>query len=300
MSFSSGLTSLRESPLPSLLPQILSPSEVDGRRLAEVRAEIQRFYKMRDDLREETKKLTLQIAKQKDTAKSDTEVKRLKIQKGILITQIKELVTLLEKLTGKKIDLVSSLDAYGEERTSDLVDISRRIAGELGEVSGEMARKSEKLGTQEALLTEMAEYYARLAELSESSASSNAQKGLELNKRSTDATQKEESLTIREKKAQKLTQEADRKHQEADDRLSGIDKISGWFESQADGERAGLERIKRQNNRDKKEIRAERKGILEQRDMLKRREKRIADKEATLVRSYAEVQAKAKKLGIVI
>ena len=258
MSFSSGLTSLREEPL-------RSPSEADDRRLVEGR-----------------------------------DTKRLKDQKKILLSQIKELLGVMENLTGKKSDLISSLDAYGEERTGDLVDISRRIAGELGEISGEMARRSEKLGTQEALLNEMAEYYAQLAELSESSASSNAQKGLELNKRSTYATQKEQSLALQEKKAQKMNEEASRKHREADERLIRADTVSRWFEGEADKERSVLETLKRETDRDKKEMRAQEEGIVDQREALTRRERRIADKEATLVRSYAEVQAKAKKLGVVI
>ena len=292
----SGLTSLRES---SLLVQP-NPSDKDPQRLTEVRREIEDLYKLRDDLREEIKKLNLQIAKDKDTAKSGTEVKRLKVQKGILLTQIKELLGVMEKLTGKKSDLVSSLEAYGEERTGDLVDISRRIAGELGEVHQGLVRRSGQLTHEEALLDDMAEYYARLAEMCESSASSNTQKGLELDKRSTDATQKEQSLTLREKKAQNIIKEANRKQEEADSRFTKADEISRWFENEADKERSGLETIKRKNDRDKKEIRAEIKGILAQREMLRRREKKIADKEATLIRSYAEVQAKAKKLGLVI
>ena len=287
----SGLTSLRESS-PSLLVQP-NPSDKDPQRLTEVRREIEDFYKVRDDLREEIGKLNLQIAKDKDTAKSGTEVKRLKVQKGILLSQIKELLGVMEKLTGTKSDLVSSLDAYGEERTGDLIDISHRIAGELGEVHQGLVRRSGQLTHEEGLLDDMAEYYARLAEMCESSASSNAQKGLELDKRSTDATQKEENLTLREKRAQDMTKEANRKQEEADERLSGADKISRWFENEADREKEIFQRQKQEVTFKEKRLAAEKRELVVERKRLSELHRLIKDKDEALNR-------KAKELKMVI
>ena len=79
---STGLTSLREPPLRSTQSSfdLISPKEKEQIQLQEIRAEISNLIKMRDNLRYEIKNLGLDIDKAKERSKSDTEVKRLKIQ----------------------------------------------------------------------------------------------------------------------------------------------------------------------------------------------------------------------------
>lgn len=295
MSFSSGLTSLREAPIAPipLYPSVNQWSD-------DIRREVEEFYKVRDGLRTEIAQLQMQIAKDRDTAKSGTELKRLKIQKGIILSQIKELLAVTETLTGKKTTLLADLDAYGQERTGDLVDLSRRISHELGDVSEGLTRKSSRLSEEEALLTEMAAYYGELARIVEVSASYNATQRLELDKRLKDAAKRADALVLGEKETKRLLGEASRKHREADARIEEIDSISLWFEKTADRERTTLELLKTSTDRDKKDMAAQQESFIKQREDLARRERRIADKEATLVRSAAEIDAKAKRLGLVI
>lgn len=290
MSFSSGLTSLRESPLPSLLPTPLSPSETDGRRLAEVRAEIQRFYKLRDELREEVKRLQQQIAKSKDIAKSDTEVKRLKIQKSILIAQVRELFLLLERLTGKKSDLLSSLDTYGKERTGDLVVLSKQISVELGYVNEDLSRKSDKLNAEETLLGEIAGYYMKWAEICEATASCNARERLTLDKRYQDTTRREKDIAMSIKKAQNMIKRAERLQHEADGRLESMDIVSRWFEDEADKEKNVLERRMEEVSFREKRVSAEKRELAVERKRLFELLRLIKDKDDALNRKARELK----------
>ena len=84
------------------------------------------------------------------------------------------------------------------------------------------------------------------------------------------------------------------------DKLRIIEDLKKWYTKIADKERSRLEKLKKEVDEQTKDVIAERKGFIIQKEALEKRESRVRDKERTLKKVFEEVKAKAKKVNIMI
>ena len=294
------LTSLREVPS-SLIPQSPQTShEKEEVQLGEIRSETTTLTRTRDSLKEEVDKLNRSVAFTKDSLKSDTEVKRLRVEKATLLKQIKSIAGAVYKARGYQDSLARGLSEFGEDHIAFLNSLSRVFKMDIEASSAKLTKRSEEITRQEEFLTGLSEYLGEYARICEATGSQNALQRTQIEKMGNSLSKREENIKEEEKRAEELIAKADAAYDLADSKLKEIDKISGWFEKEADKERTSLEQLKIRLDIQSKEIAANVRGIISQKEALRKIERKLTDKEKTLGRVYEEIRAKAKKVGIVL
>ncbi len=113
-------------------------------------------------------------------------------------------------------------------------------------------------------------------------------------------TKAEETLDKTIGEAGKRLGLAEKRLLEADERYEKADGIAGFFEDVADKEKKKLKNLLRKVTRINEEIRANRVELKKDMERLNIKEIQVKDKQEALDRAYREIQAKARKLNIVL
>ena len=294
------LTSLRLTPTESPQSVQKSPHEKEEIKLGELRGEITIATRERDNLKEEVEKLNRAVEFTKDRLKSDTEVKRLKIEKNTLLSQIKRLTVAVFKTKGYEDKLTKGLGEIEEDHVAFLNSISQALQLDIRSSTDNLTKKYAELTTSEDFLQGLFSYLEEYAQICEATTSQNALERTQLDKMGKEAVLAKNEASLALKRARSELSEADVKLKQARERFKRADFITTKLEKVQEAEEKRLEKWSGELLLKEKAVIAERRGFIDREKSLQKKEIKLQDKEQTLGRVYEEIRAKAKKLGIVI
>ena len=291
-----GLTSLREPPLRTTQPSfdLISPKEKEQIQLQEIRVEITSLIKMRDNLRYEIKNLRLDIDKAKERSKSDTEVKRLKIQKLQLLSEIRKITDILMSMKDSRKGIIKGFNDFGQERITNLKTIEQELNKEIESEDARIFLEYQQVEGSMELLSGMIDYYQQYFKITEQTASQNDLKSLQLTKDREIAVKEKERLKNALQEAENKVKDVRRFYKESKTEYDAVKSVSLKFNKQKEK----IEKEQREKEHllktDKNIVEAEKKGLVLERERLSKWKKQLEDKEKTLQRVYKEIQAKSK------
>jgi len=259
-------------------------------RLAELRSEITLSTKIRDDLKLDIEKLTRDIAKSKETAKTDTEVKRLKLQKVKLLKEITKLTDTFYK-TQKHQDIVSKgLNKYGDDHIAFLTSLSKSLQLDTVDITKDLSKRSKKLKEEEDFLTQLSEYMGEYTQNVEATTSQNALERTELDTKVQFIKKKEDLLEVNIKTANDLLKKAKEEHKTAVKELNEGRKYRLIHENAYNEIQTDIRTKQKELNLQKKEIKAERQGLKDKSKQLDEKLRLIKDRDQALNRKARELK----------
>jgi hypothetical protein len=287
------LTSLRDN------PQVFVDIPVEKKKdLLELQSIVSDLEKKRTLLLGEIERLTIDTTDIKK--RLGTEIGTLKLQRKKLLLQISTLTSILLKTQNQKDKVVKGMEQFGNEHIQFLNSLSNSLQLDVKGITAKIAKRSAKIKEQEDFIDGFYSYLTDFALNNEAKASYNDLESLRIKKMDKDVSLNKKQIDKMYKETKDFLRDTENANKIINDKRKSIEKLNKWFENNAIKEHDRLEQWEKELKLQKKEIIAERKGFIAQRLALTKREKKIKDKEETLIRSYAEVKAKAAKAGIVL
>lgn len=292
MNGSLGLTNLKDDTILNNSPASMSPIEADNRKLFEVQGEVQTLTKIRDSLKEEVKRLNYVAEKTQEDNKSNTENKKLRREKELLLKQIKDLKGLKFVLQVNADKLSTALDEFSGERMEVIGEISNALSLDLEKTSEMLSQKSNQLELEEELIADMAEYFQSLAEIALSQSQQNDARGQELSKMSKD-TKKDRELArslVKQaqnniKKADKILKAANKEKKEANETVKAIEEKAKKILEKSESVQTALKRYDQ-------ELKAKARELREKEEEQRLIDIKQKDERQTLERIRDEFEAK--------
>jgi len=266
-----------------------SPQDIEQIKLGELRGEIVLATNQRDSLLKEIEQLNQSLELTKDRLKSDTEVKRLKIQKTILLKQVAEITRVFGILKDKKESFVKGLDAFGEERINFLASLSRAMSLDIQDEAKKLQQRVVVVAKEEDFWAGFAEYYTQLAEITEATASLQARQEADLKQGYIDVGEKGKLAEKMAGTAGRWLVLAEDKLKVAKKRLKDAETKASSLEESISSQQAGLLKQTGALARIKKSLDSDRLYLKKQADKLDQKEKWLEDREQTLGRAYKEI-----------
>lgn len=144
------------------------------------------------------------------------------------------------------------------------------------------------------------EYLSKINEIFSQIAIKQEKEAKTLDKRAREVAETEEAASKKLSESNRKLELAEQRLIEADQRYEAADKIAKVFEAYSDKEKEGVTNLLRKVTRIKEEIKAGKREIETREKELLIKEGQIEDKQQALTRTYTEVEAKAKRVGIVL
>ena len=295
--YSSGLTSLRDTPLRSSQPTFdtISPKEKEQIQLQEIRSEISLLIKQKDNLLYQVKNLNLSVEKTKERNKSNTEVKRLKIEKLKLLGEIRKFTDLLLSLKDNRTGILKGFNEFGKERTQALEKIAKEISKDIESEDTRIFLEYQQMEENIAFLTGMASYYDQYFQIVEQQTLDN-QKANSTNRQARILIEKDSERVKRElREAEDKSREARRLHEAAKKENDSIQTMSVSLKKKMEKTSQELNDRERELKVREQELKAEQNGLVIEKERLRSLKRKLEDKEATLGRVYREIQILKKK-----
>ena len=244
------LTSLKKLPpdLPQLPSQELKKESFQKEEieLGEVRREIDILIRERDGLKDEAGKLNKAIQFTKDQLKSDTEVKKLTLEKNALLSQIKKLASAIFKTKGYQDKLTKGLEEYGIDHIYFLNSLSQALQLDIRSSTENLTKKYAELTTSEDFLQGLYVYLEEYAQICEAETSQNALERTQIEEMGKEAVLAKNEASETLEQARSELSEADVKLKQAKERHEKADLFASKLEKGFDDE------INRLNERENK------------------------------------------------
>ena len=294
MSGSSGLTSLgKDSFQPQEIGKI-SPEQMAEMKLGESRAEIDLVRRSRQDLIEEMDQLRQVSDKTKKFYA--IEIGQLIAHKSKLAVEIKRLMKILGVFKESQARMVAGYNQFGEERIGFLTSLSKAMSLDIQEEVQKLDKRLAEITKEEEFWAGFAEHYTKLAEITEATASRQAQKQAELSRGYIDVASKRELAEKMAKKAGEWLVLGEDKLKQGESRLADTETKALAIEKSISDRQDRIDKLEKKLSRIDKSLASDRKYLEVQTKRLDQKEKWLEDREQTLKRVYDEIISKGGKV----
>jgi len=235
------------------------------------------------------------------TVETDTsEMASLKRQKDGLAIEIKKMFEVFSDMKEKRIGVEEGLKQFAQEEQSAVSVVAREVLSDISILKKDNESRARKIDSQEKRLSGLSISLSAMKKGlgNKEKALSSGEKTLE--KEMGIVLKKENLIIIQAKETKESLLEARRGRVVAHTRLSRANSILKQAEERGSRVTKTLNMKDKALKRHSKVLLGEKRGLDIREKRMKKKEVWLKDKEETLQRSYEEVKAKAKEVGIVI
>jgi len=235
------------------------------------------------------------------TVETDTsEMASLKRQKDGLAIEIKKMFEVFSDMKEKRIGVEEGLKQFAQEEQSAVSVVAREVLSDISILKKDNESRARKIDSQEKRLSGLSISLSAMKKGlgNKEKALSSGEKTLE--KEMGIVLKKENLIIIQAKETKESLLEARRGRVVAHTRLSRANSILKQAEERGSRVTKTLNMKDKALKRHSKVLLGEKRGLDIREKRMKKKEIWLKDKEETLQRSYEEVKAKAKEVGIVI
>lgn len=288
------LTSLRDtSPRRNIGRGISLQDKAD---IVDLAAEVNLLAKRKEKVLEEIDKL--EDNSKENRKRLNTEVVSLREEKIELQREVGRLASLLFELKEDSEDIEEGITSYATGRISLISSVGEKLSKTLAKEASTLEERSRDLDSHLLLLTEFVEFYSKYAEIQEESAAVLDSKHADLGEKEVIIKKRLRTSKKRSSEATDALGKANSVLQSADSEYKEADRLSTFFELEADKEKNRLEiwartvSLRENKTEKQKKINKTFEGELD------KREGWLDDRERTLRRNIARLKSQGVKVDL--